>query len=1060
MPATQGSWQPSTAPILESPAGISPCHWRELTEGSGIRPDVAELNFASFGADTPLHWEEQRRELLQQQRLAIATTSTTAKGLAQHQAGHVSSKLLKLDQRYKHFQKGGWRFIGAALPGFEATPRWKPNQPRTDARGRFVKYEAAPGRRPGLLLPRVPAEVAATIASRNSLAPPAAGESFWQWALDNPCLPLAVVEGEKKACALLSVGIAAVGIAGIELGRVVKRNAAGQRISEALVDELVALVPDRQITIAFDADPKPSTRRRVRRAATRLGHAMQRAGASVAIAHLPLLNGDKCGPDDLLVAGGGDALLLAISNATALDQLAWHQRRLAERHINATVELEDASIPKALALPAAAVVGVRAPKGGGKTNAVARWLADTPKVLSITHRRTLGAAMAARLGLVWRNETDSAGGRHWDADGNCWQGIPPRYSLCIDSLLAVPPAAFAGGVIVLDEAEQVLQHLLMSTTCRDKRGLILQRFKQIISNAAQVLALDADLSDATMLWLADGKEEDICLIEAAGKTESPWPVHWYEQQRPEEAQAALLKAAAAAPVFVTTDSREKASALHELLQQHLPGATGLLITSETTEKEETRNWLGKLTSLEALAAGGIRWVVASPSISSGLSIEHCHFRSVFGFYGAGTFDDGEAVQALARVRQAVPRHIWVGSVVKPAAPPLSRAWWPQQVENDLRQRWNNQAAMLRQQLQPDLLLEPCAAEAAEAAAAAATLWADFQSRRNYSLDHLRGFIKARLIEEGHRLTAVKDALSGAEIEELKEVKSELQEQRRERHAKQIAGAPTISTAEAASMKRHQPHHPALQRHRLLQRLALPADQLTPELVTWGEQWAGAAERLMLLFNPERAIAKDLDRLVATTNQGDAPLAFDQSFKAQHSKAADVIGLKEFITSTVFAGKTWSNATPEVKALAAAARHHHQQLEQVLGIKARKNDSDSAVVAGLLRHFGITTALVRKTATTREYGADAEQLELIKNTADRLRHKEADAVAPSAAGVNQTTSGATKSSAPEAADEHQQLPLELGHPEQAGARAVTGAHVNNGHRSGSVKSHLTGISRHW
>jgi len=209
-------------------------------------------------------------------------------------------------------------------------------------------------------------------------------------------------------------------------------------------------------------------------------------------------------------------------------------------------------------------------------------------------------------------------------------------------------------------------------------------------------------------------------------------------------QAALLQAAAKAPVFVTTDSRERAAALHALLEHHLPEAQGLLITSETTGTPEVQAWLHKLTSLEALAAGAIRWVVASPSISSGLSIEHGHFRSVWGFYGAGTFDDGEALQALARIRQPVPRHVWCASVVRPAVPPLTSAWWPQQVEADLRRRWSSQAALLRQQLQPDLLLAPDAAEAAEQAQQAAALWAELQSRSNYALAHLRPFIKARL----------------------------------------------------------------------------------------------------------------------------------------------------------------------------------------------------------------------------------------------------------------------------------------------------------------------------
>ncbi len=1003
IPTARGSWQASLDSSLGIPHHISRRDWLEITSGSGVSESVAALNFASFGSGTALHWEDERAALVAHQRSAIATGSTTGKGFAQTQPGHVSGKLQKLDKRYQHLRHGGWRFLGDALPGHDATPRWKPCQPRIDARGRAVKYEAQPGKRPGLLLPRVPADAAALIAERHQLGGPAAGESFWQWALDNPSLPLVVVEGEKKACALISIGVAAVGLAGVDLGRVVERDDAGKRVSEQLTPELALLAAgDRQITIAFDADPKPATKRRVGRSAVRLGHCLAKAGAAVKVARLSLHNGDKCGPDDLLVANGAEALLKVLGAATALDERAWRRRRYVERRIAPTVKLKGASIPDDLPLPVAAVVGVRAPKGAGKTKALARWLADAPKVLSVTHRRTLGAAMAARLGLVWRNDTDSVGRHHFDAEGNCWSGIPPRYSLCVDSLLAVPAAAFAGGVVVLDEAEQVLAHLLTSTTCRDRRGLLIQRLLQIISNAAQVVALDADLSDATLNFLDQGGS-DMSLISGAGKAPAAWPVHWYAHQRPEETQTALLKEAAAAPVFITTDSRERATALHELLQHHHPQAKGLLITSETTEKEETRAWLDKLTSLEALAAGAIRWVVASPSISSGLSIEHSYFRSVFGFFGAGTFDDGEAVQALARVRQPVPRHIWCSGAVQPSTPPLSKAWWPQQVEGDLRQRWNHQSAAMRQQLQPDLLMEPCPAEAAALAAAAAALWADLQSRRNYSLAHLRQFVRARLKAEGHQLIDVNEALGDEQREELVQIKVELHEQRQELHNKQVAAAPTITKAEAAKLQRHQPHHPALQRHRLLQRLALAPEALTPELVEWGEKWAGAAERLMLLFNPDEAMKRDLQRLQATTAQGEAPLPFDQSFKAQRSNAAEQIGLRRFIEEVVMTGGCWNSATPEVVKLAEAARQCRQSLELAMGLKVRaeeKKESNASLVGRLLRHFGITTAIAKTVKGERFYGAKADQLQMIKDCSKRLQQQ-------ASAGVQRGSEGLTK-----------------------------------------------------
>jgi hypothetical protein len=985
-------------------------------EQSGIDPGLAALNFRSFGPGYASP-EAERLTLLAE---AFAQLNP--------QPGHSYQARLKLQQTYAHLDGGGWRFIGDALPGHQPTPRWKPDHPRLSGQGfgqgsearplktlKVVKYEAQPRRRPGLLLPQVTIKVWRLIAERHGLPMPAdRSAGFWAWVLATPALPLVLEEGEKKACATLGLGQVAVGLAGVEMGRqVLARDAKGRACAEALVPELEALAAGgRRLLIAFDADPKPSTALKVERAAVRLGHLLAKAGADVQVVRLPLLDGAKCGPDDLLVARGADALLEALSHGLALAELAWERRYWAERRWWPTRSgLAPSELTGALEQATAAVVGIRAPKGAGKTQALAEVLAGRAQVLSITHRRSLGAALADRLGLVWRNDTDTALGRTFDAEGRCWEGLPPRYALCADSLLAIRPETYAGAVVVLDEAEQVLAHLLTSSTCSQNRGLLLQRLQQICTYAGQVVALDADLSDATLAWLQQarqsaGRSADVALLVGNGSRQS-WPVHWYEQGRPEAAQQALLEAAQQAPVFITTDSRERAAALHDLLQHHLPQAQGLLITSETTGRPEVQAWLAKLTSSEALAAGAIRWVVASPSISSGLSIEHGYFRTVWGFFGAGTFTDSEALQALARIRQPVPRHVWVAPVARPAKAPLSSAWWPQQVERDLRQRWNGQAALMRQQLQPDLLLEPSPGAAADALATTCALWADLQSRRSYSLAHLRPFIKARLRAEGHTILATTTELAAHDVAALKALKAELRGERQQAHAEAVAAAPIINAAEAERLRRLQQHSPALQRRALVERLALEPEALTPSMVLWGERWAGAAERLACLLEPSLALALDAKRLAATTPERQAPLPFDQTYRVQRSHAAELIGLRAFIERFPFRCRLWDKTTPEVVELARLARLNRQQLEQALGLKIKANDTDMGLVGALLRSFGITTTEKRRGSTSRMYGADADQLSLLRAAADRLQRKGLGQAPPSAgkgAALNKTACG--------------------------------------------------------
>jgi len=81
----------------------------------------------------------------------------------------------------------------------------------------------------------------------------------------------------------------------------------------------------------------------------------------------------------------------------------------------------------------------------------------------------------------------------------------------------------------------------------------------------------------------------------------------------------------------------------------------------------------------------------------------------------------------------------------------------------------------------------------------------------------------------------------------------------------------------------------------------------------GSEWAGSAGRLLCnLEHPDQALKRDVARLKKTTAGGSPPLPFDQSYRWQEAKAAEVIGLRQFIETVVLAAKEWSSDNPSVR----------------------------------------------------------------------------------------------------------------------------------------------------
>lgn len=359
-------------------------------------------------------------------------------------------------------------------------------------------------------------------------------------------------------------------------------------------------------------------------------------------------------------------------------------------------------------LPETGIVGIKAAKGTGKTQSVIKIVHDAISigrpVILLTHRIMLGRSLCERLGLYWIDEKDES-------------AIPGLHiGLCFDSLWRLNPDDYKNAIIIVDEIEQVIWHELNSSTCKEKRTLLLKLFKQFITTATTsnglVIGMDADLSQNTLDYLVAMSEQEIkpwvCvnewkptpkyfafslvlkyyMLNNAIKSGSAISLKYffttvmdfktpkivmYDFRNParmiREIESCLEKGE---KLYICCDSRDgrySAKGVAELLSTKFPFLKILRVDSVTSRTPD-HPAVGFVDNINSEI---IKWdvVICSPSIGSGVSIDvKGHFNKVFGIFN-GVIPDWEARQALARVREYIPRHVWtkkqgMGSVYRTA----------------------------------------------------------------------------------------------------------------------------------------------------------------------------------------------------------------------------------------------------------------------------------------------------------------------------------------------------------------------------------------------------------
>ncbi|MGB5714938.1 MAG: plasmid replication protein, CyRepA1 family, partial [Waterburya sp.] len=650
--------------------------------------------------------------------------------------------------------------------------------------------------------------------------------------------------------------------------------------------------------------------------------------------------------------------------------------------------------PNTLNIPKTAkLIGLKSPKSSGKTYILEQIVDQAIKegkwVLLLTHRIQLGEALCQRVGLPYLTEIKTVE-----------YGTVLGYGLCIDSLHPNSGARFnadnwSDGVVIIDEAEQVIWHMLNSATCASERVEILAQFKTLIQNnlsgEGKVYLADADLSDVSIDYirsLAGFHVEPFVIVnDWQPPIEQRWTVHNYEDKNPARLVRDLVNhIQAGGKPFISCSAQKLKSKwgtqnLESYLELEFPEHKILRIDSETVA-DPNHPAYGCIAHLnEILPQYDI--AIASPSIETGVSIEcertdKCYSEVPLSFQlllrGINTnlgkirqvphFDSVWAIaqgvqaadsirQVLARVRASVPRYLWAakrgfhkcmvgnGATVKKALIASTKN------KGSTNIRLLQAADASLRDLDLDTNFQP----------ESLNTWAKRGCYINLTMQNYRLAIVEGLIAEGHLITSppepeAENTNPATEIEtQLKQVA----ETKYEAECSQVADAPIPTDAEYQTLKDKRAKTKSERRIErkgsLLKRYGDDVS-ITPELVKKDDQgWYGKIlSHYYLTVGRPYLIERDSKQLraIATHTQNRLWLPdFNRSLLSTSLRL-----LETLIVGLLKPEVEYRGSDPNLQLIAELALANKRELKTFLGLTIVESDTPIKIVQKLLGLLGL------------------------------------------------------------------------------------------------------------
>lgn len=776
----------------------------------------------------------------------------------------------------------------------------------------------------------------------------AVSPQFWQWVCDHPEVPVVLTEGAKKSACLLSHGYAAVGLPGIHGGYRTLTTPLSKKTIRELVPTLHCIAnPGRTIYLCFDQDTKPKTQQNVQIALHNLGDLLKERGVTVKVMHWP---GSAKGIDDLVVESGPDALHRAVKQAEVVDHWHWliQKQRDQISPVNFKLNLRELSIKEGNQnlpsdLSREGTIVLVSGKGTGKTNLIAELIKDEPKVVSLGHRIALQRNVCERWELTFKNDINSKkdNGKYVK---NKSQEDPysNRIGLCIDSILAIKEEDVRGGIIVIDEFMQVLRHCVLGSTCASngKRSALIEHFVYLLSIARQVILADADADNIGLQYIYQWrKDRSLCVIQNEYVAPN-FEATFLETKKINDVYTQLIEdLKLGRKIFIATDSRGASKKLLAKIKQECPTLKGLLINSETSSNPRETAFI----THPNIEAKRYDWVIATPSLGTGVSIEVEHFEQVYGIF-QGIVTDADAAQALNRVRAKVPRTIWAAERGF-HLPRIHESQNPRVIKRMILKRNAAQSSILRSQLgyrlsaleneddlnRSDHILD---------------LYCALLAQDNASHQDFKANLKARLHFEGSPVSSVHPKEHTPEfarsMRDINQIISKAD-------ALAIVQAPSLSDADALKLTHQasltQAEKNALEK-RKIQAFFCKVEILPEDVVFYSAHHVQVRQLEALLYGCEVSFARDRNEMGQQLQWGAQLLPWDLTCHELKRSVRNRLGLRQFLDPEF----TWTNESTQQ--LSDLVKQVSRDIKLYLNLRVPENASNAWIISQLLWQVGL------------------------------------------------------------------------------------------------------------